>query len=377
MSERLAAATAPAHVDVPTTMRAVVKERPGPGAALREVPVPRPGPGELLVRVRAASVCGTDLHIFRWDPWAEENFTITPLVFGHELGGEVVARGDSLPSTTAPRIEIGQLIGAESHIVDWTCYQCRTGRQHVCRNLRILGVHVPGSFAEYVVIPEVNAWPSDGLSAEVAALQEPMGNAVHAVFVEEIAGQTVAVLGSGPIGLMAIGIAHLAGAARVFATDVNAERLALAQRMGADVTIDAREDVVARLRDETDGNGVDVVLEMSGAAQAIHQGFAAVTNGGRISLLGIPPGPLPIDLSREVIFKGVRVYGITGRRMFETWYRTRALLDEGFDPSPIISHRLPLDRFADAFDLVASGRAAKVVLLPTADASPADASPEA
>jgi threonine 3-dehydrogenase len=365
MSERLPGTTAQARIDVPTTMRAVVKERPGAGAALLEVPVPRPGPGELLVRVRAASVCGTDLHIYRWDPWAEENFTITPLVFGHEMGGEVVARGDGPASAaTAPRIEIGQLVGAETHIVDWTCYQCRTGRHHVCRNLRILGVNLPGSFAEYVVIPEVNAWPSDGLSAEVAALQEPMGNAVHAVFVEEIAGQTVAVLGSGPIGLMAVGIARLAGAARVFATDINPERLALARRMGADVTIDAREDVVTRLRDETDGNGVDVVLEMSGAAEAIHQGFAAVTNGGRISLLGIPPGPLPVDLSREVIFKGVRVYGITGRRMFETWYRTRALLDEGFDPSPIVSHRLPLDDFAQAFNLVASGRAAKVVLLP-------------
>jgi threonine 3-dehydrogenase len=353
-------AAAPAvERDLPTTMRAVVKERPGPGAALLEVPVPQPGPGEVLVRVGAAGVCGTDLHIFRWDPWAEENFRTTPLVFGHELGGEVVARGPG-----ATRIEIGQLVGAETHIVDWSCYQCRTGRHHVCRNLRILGVHMPGTFAEYVVLPEVNAWPSDGLTAEVAALQEPMGNAVHAMFVEEVAGQTVAVLGCGPIGLMAIGIARLAGAARVFATDVNPERLALARRMGAHEVIDAADDVVGRLRDHTDGNGVDVVLEMSGAASAIHQGFAAVTNGGRISLLGIPPAALPIDLSREVIFKGARVYGITGRRMFETWYRTRALLDEGFDPSPVISHRLPLDRFADAFDLVASGHAAKVMLLP-------------
>ena len=350
---------------IPTTMRAIVKERPGPGAALLEVPVPRPGPGELLVRVRAASLCGTDLHIFRWDPWAEENVTTTPLVFGHEMGGEVVARGEPIArGAGSTRVEIGQQVGAETHIVDWTCYQCRTGRHHVCRNLRILGVNVPGSFAEYVVIPEVNAWPSDGLSPEVAALQEPMGNAVHAMFVEEVAGQTVAVLGCGPIGLMAVGIARLAGAARVFATDVNPERLALATRMGAHETIDAHDDVVSRLRERTDGNGVDVVLEMSGAALAIHQGFAAVTNGGRISLLGIPPGPLPIDLSREVIFKGARVYGITGRRMFETWYRTRALLDEGFDPSPIISHRLPLARFADAFELVASGHAAKVVLLP-------------
>jgi len=354
-----AQATRLAERPIPTTMRAIVKERRGPGAALLEVPVPLPGPGELLVRVRAASVCGTDLHIFRWDPWAQESFTTTPLVFGHEMGGEVVARGAG-----ATRIEIGQLVGAETHIVDWTCYQCRTGRHNVCRNLRILGVNVPGSFAEYIVIPEVNAWPSDGLSPEVAALQEPMGNAVHAMFVEEVAGQTVAVLGCGPIGLMAVGIARLAGAARVFGTDVNPERLALARRMGADETIDAHDDVVTRLRERTDGNGVDVVLEMSGAAQAIHQGFAALTNGGRISLLGIPPGPLPVDLSREVIFKGARVYGITGRRMFETWYRTRALLDEGFDPTPIISHRLPLARFAEAFDLVASGHAAKVVLLP-------------
>jgi threonine 3-dehydrogenase len=286
------------------------------------------------------------------------------MVFGHEMAGEVVALGDATAGQRGERVAIGELVGAETHIVDWTCYQCRTGRQHVCQNLRVLGVHVPGSFAEYVVIPEINAWPSAGLTPEVAALQEPMGNAVHAMFVEEVAGQTVAVLGCGPIGLMAVGIARLAGAARVFATDINPERLALARRMGADETIDARDDVVSALRGHTDGNGVDVVLEMSGAAQAIHHGFAAVTNGGRISLLGIPPGPLPVDLSGEVIFKGARVYGIYGRRMFETWYRTRALLDEGFDPTPIISHRLPLDRFAEAFDLVASGQAAKVVLLP-------------
>lgn len=359
MSDALRGTTQVPVREIPTTMRAVVKERPGAGAALLEVPVPRPGPGELLVRVRAASVCGTDVHIFQWDPWAEENFRITPMVFGHELGGEVVERGPE-----ANRIEIGQLVGAETHIVDWSCYQCRTGRHHVCRNLRILGVHVPGTFAEYVVIPEVNAWPSDGLTPEVAALQEPMGNAVHALFVEEVAGQSVAVLGCGPIGLMAVGIARLAGASRIFATDINPERLSMARGLGADVTIDGRDDVVGQIRHFSDGNGVDIVLEMSGAAEAIHQGFAAVTNGGRISLLGIPPTALPLDLSREVIFKGVRVYGITGRRMFETWYRTRALLDEGFDPSPIITHRLPLARFAEAFELVASGHAAKVVLLP-------------
>ncbi|HWH23674.1 MAG TPA: L-threonine 3-dehydrogenase [Candidatus Limnocylindria bacterium] len=342
-----------------TTMRALVKERPGPGAAVREVPVPEPGPGELLIRVEAASVCGTDLHIERWDPWAADNFGPTPLVFGHEMAGVVVGHGPG-----AGRVAIGERVAAETHVVDWTCYQCRTGRAHVCQNLRIVGVHRPGSFAQYTVIPEMNAWVYEGLAPEIAALQEPLGNAVHACFVEEVAGQTAAVLGCGPIGLMAVAVLRIAGARRIFATDVNPERLALAERMGADVAIDARDDVAGRLRAETDGNGVDIVLEMSGAEAALHQGFAALTNGGRISLLGTHAMPATVDLSQEVIFKGIRLYGITGRRMFDTWYRTTALLEEGLDLAPIITHRLPLADYATAFDLVASGHAGKIVLLP-------------
>jgi threonine 3-dehydrogenase len=344
---------------LPLTMRALVKESAGPGAAIRELPVPVPGPGEILVRVDAASVCGTDLHIERWNAWAEENFGPPPLVFGHEMAGTVVARGPGAQS-----VRMGDLVAAESHIVDWTCYQCRTGRAHVCRQLRILGVHVPGSFAEYVTIPERNAWVTEGLSAEVAALQEPMGNAVHAIFVEEIAGLAVAVLGCGPIGLMAIAIARLAGARHIYATDVNPERLEMAERMGADEAIDARADVAARLLQLTDDEGVDVVLEMSGSEAALHQGLAAVTNGGRVSLLGTHTAPVTLDLSAEVIFKALRVYGITGRRLFETWYRTTALLEEGLDLSPIITHRLPLSEFARAFELVAAGHAGKIVLLP-------------
>jgi threonine 3-dehydrogenase len=342
-----------------TTMRALVKETPAPGAAIREVPVPRPGPGELLVRVEAASVCGTDVHIERWDPWARENFAAPPMIFGHEMAGTVVAHGEG-----AGRVPLGELVAAETHLVDWTCYQCRTGRAHVCQHLRILGVHVPGSFAQYAVLPETNAWVTEGLSAEVAALLEPMGNAVHAAFVEELAGQTVAVLGCGPIGLMAIAVARVAGARRVFATDINPERLEMAQRMGADEAIDARDDVVGRIRAATDGDGVDAVLEMSGAEPALHQGLAAVTNGGRISLLGTHTRPATLDLSEEIIFKGVRIYGITGRRLFETWYRTTALLEEGVDLVPVITHRIPLARYAEAFELVASGDAGKVVLLP-------------
>jgi threonine 3-dehydrogenase len=342
-----------------TTMRALVKESAAPGAAIREVPVPQPGPGELLIAVQAASVCGTDVHIERWDKWAQENFGPPPMVFGHEMSGVVVAHGPG-----AGRIELGRTVAAETHIVDWTCYQCRTGRAHVCQNLRILGVHVPGSFAEYAVLPEANAWVYEGIPPEVAALQEPLGNAVHAAFVEEIAGQTVAVLGCGPIGLMAIAVANMAGARRVFATDINAERLAMATRMGADLVLSGTDDVVGRLREETDGNGVDVVLEMSGAEPALHQGLAALTNGGRISLLGTHARPVTMDLSPEIIFKAIRVYGITGRLLWETWYRTTALLEEGLDVTPVITHRLPLTRFAEAFDLVAAGHAGKIVLLP-------------
>src|SRR3990170_4450175 len=303
---------------LPRTMRALVKETAAPGAALREVAVPDPGPGELLVRVLAASVCGTDVHIERWDPWAQENFGPPPMVFGHEMAGVVVGHGPG-----AGRVRLGELVAAET-----------------------------------------NAWVSEGLAQEVAALQEPMGNAVHAAFVEEIAGQSVAVLGCGPIGLMAVAIARLAGARHVFATDINPERLAIATAMGADEVIDAREDVAARLRAHTGGDGVDVVLEMSGAESALHQGLAALTNGGRISLLGTHARPATLDLSEEVIFKGIRVYGITGRRMFETWYRTTALLEEGLDITPIITHRMPLADYQRAFDLVAAGHAGKVVLLP-------------
>lgn len=342
-----------------TTMLALVKDGAAPGASLREVPVPQPGPGEILVRVHAASVCGTDIHIERWDPWAQDNFGPPPMTFGHEMAGVVVARGPG-----ATRIQIGDHIAAETHIVDWTCYQCRTDRSFVCQNMRILGVHVPGAFAEYVVLPELNAWVFEGYPFEVAALQEPLGNAVFSAFVEEVAGQTAVVTGCGPIGLMSIAVLKMAGARAVFATDINPERLEMATRMGADLALDARDDVVARIRAETDGNGVDILMEMSGSSPALHQGLAALTNGGRVSLLGTHTVPATIDLSKEVIFKGLRIYGITGRRLWDTWYRTTALLEEGLDLSPIITHRMPLTDYATAFDLVASGHAGKVVLLP-------------
>jgi threonine 3-dehydrogenase len=348
---------------VPATMRALVKASPAAGAELRDVAVPVPGDGELLIRVEAASLCGTDLHIYRWDDWAESRLGGgLPRIFGHEMAGRVVAQGPNVRGRG--EIPLGTLVAAETHLVDQSCYQCRTGREHVCANLRILGVDMDGAFAQYVALPAHNAWPSEGLSPEIAAIQEPMGNAVHAAFVEELAGQTVVVTGCGPIGLMTVAIAKLAGAAKVFATDINPERLEIARRLGADVVINGREDVVARLRELTGGVGVDVVLEMSGAEVAIRQGFEAVTNGGRVSLLGIPERPITLDLASDVIFKGLRVYGITGRKMFETWYRTQALLAQGLDLTPIVTHRIPMRDYHQAFELLAGGHAGKVVLLP-------------
>ena len=346
---------------IPSTMRALVKASARAGAELREVPVPQPADGQLLIRVEAASLCGTDLHIYRWDEWAQERLADgLPRIFGHEMAGRVVAHGPGLSRA----IPLGTRVAVETHLVDGTCYQCRTGREHVCANMRIVGVDIDGAFAEYIALPAYNAWPTENLAPEIAAIMEPMGNAVHATFVEEVAGQTVAVLGCGPIGLMAIAIANLAGASRIFATDVNPERLEMARAMGADDLIDARSDVVGTLKRATGGVGVDIVLEMSGAESAIRNGFDAVTNGGRVSLLGLPSRPITLDLNNEIIFKGVRVYGITGRKMFETWYRTAALLRQGLDVSMIVTHRLPLTRFDEAFDLLAAGHAGKVVLLP-------------
>ena len=344
-------------------MRALVKANPAAGAELRDVPVPVPGDGELLIQVEAASLCGTDLHIYNWDDWAQNRLgNGLPRIFGHEMAGRVVAHGPNVRGLG--EIPLGTLVAAETHLVDQSCYQCRTGREHVCANLRILGVDMDGAFAQYIALPAHNAWPSEGLSPEIAAIQEPMGNAVHAAFVEELAGQTVVVTGCGPIGLMTVAIAKLAGAAKVFATDINPERLEIARRLGADVVINGREGVVGRLRELTGGVGVDVVLEMSGAEIAIRQGFEAVTNGGRVSLLGIPERPITLDLASDVIFKGLRVYGITGRKMFETWYRTQALLAQGLDLTPIVTHRIPLRDYHQAFELLAGGHAGKVVLLP-------------
>jgi threonine 3-dehydrogenase len=341
------------------TMRALAKTRPGPGAELVERPIPTPGAGEVLLRMEAASICGTDNHLYNWDPWAAEILK-PPIILGHELAGRVVAAGAGVD-----RVREGDLVGVESHIVDWTCHQCRGGNPHLCRNLKVIGAHVDGGFAEYAVIPQANAIESNGLDPAVVALQEPMGNAVHAAFVEPIEGRTVAVTGCGPIGLCTVAIAKAAGAALVVASDVEPYRLELATTMGADLVLDATEpDMATRALEATGGDGVDVVLEMSGSPAALQSGLQIVTSGGRISLLGIFSRPVEMDLSDLVIQKGLRIYGIYGRRLYDSWERTQALLRGGLDVTPIITHRLPLADWERGFALLASRHAGKVVLLP-------------
>ena len=341
------------------TMRALAKTRPAPGAELVERPVPSPGPGEVLLRMEAASICGTDSHLYNWDPWAAEILK-PPIILGHELAGRVEGAGAGVT-----RVRDGDLVGVESHIVDWSCSQCRSGQAHLCRNLKVIGAHVDGGFAEFVVIPEANAIESNGLDPAVVALQEPMGNAVHAAFVEPIEGRTVAVTGCGPIGLCAVAVAKAAGASLVIATDVEPYRLEMARRMGADLAIDGRDaGLASTVLEATGGDGVEVVLEMSGAQPALDTALAIITRGGRISLLGIFSQPARVDLSDRVIQKGVRLYGIYGRRLYDTWERTQALLRGGLDVTPIITHRFDLADWEQGFALIASRHAGKVVLLP-------------
>jgi threonine 3-dehydrogenase len=339
-------------------MQAIVKEKRAPGLTVTTVPKPSPGPGEVLIAVRHAGVCGTDLHIADWDAWAQGRLK-PPLVVGHEFAGEIVSVGDSVSG-----LSTGQLVTAEGHIVCGHCLQCRTGNGHICRNTRIIGVDLNGAFAEFIVMPATNVLPLDGIPTTVGAVMDPLGNAFHTVLTADIPGNTVLVVGCGPIGCFAVGIARAAGAARVIASDVNVTRLALAKRMGAHLTVNAAtDDVVKAVLDETGGEGADVVCEMSGVASALHQAFAAVRMGGRIQLLGLPKGQVPIDFATEIIFKGITVYGVIGRKMYETWHQMRRYLTAGLlDPTPVITHQFPLARIDDALAAIRSGDAGKIIL---------------
>ncbi|MDE3186028.1 MAG: L-threonine 3-dehydrogenase [Acidobacteriota bacterium] len=346
---------------MPSTMQAIVKAQAAPGIEIREVPVPSPGPGEVLVRVSAASVCGTDLHIYNWDPWAQGRIH-PPLIPGHEFAGAVAGVGRGVTT-----VKEGDLVSAEMHVACGKCLQCRTGLAHVCQHVRILGVDADGAFASYAVIPETNIWKlSPAIPHDYASLLDPLGNAVHTVLAGAIAAKTVAVTGCGAIGLFSIAVARACGAARVFAVEVNAHRRSVAAEMGADMVLDpATDQVEERILEATGGTGVDVLLEMSGHPKAMAQGFGVLRTGGRASLLGIPSRPVELDFARDIIFKGATVQGINGRKMFETWFQMEALLAaHKLNLEPVITHRLKLSEFAQAMALLQSGEAIKVVLKP-------------
>jgi threonine 3-dehydrogenase len=353
-------------------MHAVVKRLRRPGAEIEQVDTPRAGKGEVVARMAAASICGTDVHIWDWNHWAEKRIRRLPIIFGHEFCGEVVEVGEGVEAVAE-----GDMVSAETHIVDGSCYQCRTGRMHICRNLKILGVDTDGVFAEYVRMPEMNARRlPKGISPRLGSLLEPLGNATFTVAPHEqcadIEDKTVVITGCGPIGLMAIAVAKKMGASKVVATELGTEkvRFDLAKRMGADVVLDASMGTEALVREvmaATDGKGADVALEMSGAAIALKQVFMMLTPGGRVSILGLYNDTVALDVNNAITFKSATVYGITGRRMFETWDKMYELLesrDLRSKITSIITHTLPIRDIEKGMEIIRREKAAKVSLAP-------------
>jgi threonine 3-dehydrogenase len=341
-------------------MRALVKESAGPGIVLRDVPVPTCGPNEALIQVHHAGVCGTDLHIWEWDSWARNRLK-PPVVVGHEFAGRIAQLG---PGAGNDLLAVGDLVTAEGHVVCGHCLQCRLGAAHLCRRTQIIGVDRDGAFADYIVMPASNIMKLDGIPTEIGAIMDPLGNAVHTVLEADVPGSTVLVLGCGPIGCFAVGVARAAGASLVIASDYNPKRLELARKMGAQVTLNpGTDDVVARVRELTGGDGVDLVCEMSGHPSGHAQAFAAARLGGRVNLLGTPNQTTEVDFAADVIFKGLTLYGVTGRKMYQTWHQMlRFLRAKQLNPAPVITHRFPLECIAEAIQVIKDGQAGKVIL---------------
>ena len=340
-------------------MKAVVKTKHTKGMELINVPTPKIGPRDVLIKVKVASICGTDVHIFDWTRWAQHRFT-PPRIIGHEFVGLVTKIGEEVT-----RVKAGDRVSAESHLTCGYCYQCTNGDAEVCKNFKLLGVDHDGTFAEFLVLPEHVLWKNDpNIPDEWATIQEPFGNAVDTVLSEDVSAKTILILGAGPIGLFATGIAKACGASLIIVSDPNNYRLAISKKMGAHITINPRKQDVAQLVLESTKNiGVDVALEFSGNNQALNHGLKAVTPGGRISLLGIYERRVNIDLNKDVVFKKIRIYGITGRKIFSTWHKTSRFLSSGLvDPSPIITHQFSLKDYEKGMRLMKDGKCGKVIL---------------
>ncbi|MFH1401236.1 MAG: L-threonine 3-dehydrogenase [Nanoarchaeota archaeon] len=341
-------------------MRAVVKVRPEPGALeIVDVPVPTPQQGEVRIRVKYASICGTDVHIYSWDAWAASRIK-TPLVIGHEFAGEVELLGPGVEG-----IEVGDFVSAEGHMACWSCHVCQEGNAHICPKGAILGVDRQGCLAEYVVVPAKNVQPCDpSIPRHICSIQDPLGNAVHTACAYDVKGKVVVVMGVGPIGAMAIAVLRRYGAKTIIAVERNnAMRAAMAKDMGADAVVDYESVSVDQFIQRF--GYVDVVLEMSGSPAAVHSAIKVLSPGGKIALLGLYHKPVTLDLTDDVVFKYVTIKGITGRLMFDTWDRMRRLFkDKTFaaDISRVVTHRMPFTDVVEAMDLMKKGECGKIVL---------------
>jgi threonine 3-dehydrogenase len=338
-------------------MRALVKSRAEPGLWLEDVPEPEHGINDVLIRVRRTGICGTDVHIERWDSWAQRTIPV-PLVIGHEFVGEVVEVGSNVSD-----FHPGDLVSGEGHVVCGRCRNCMAGRRHLCAHSQGVGVTRPGAFAELIALPMTNIWHHwPGVDEAVAAIFDPFGNAVHTALAFPVLGEDVLITGAGPIGCMAAAVVRHAGARHVVVSDPNPYRRELAAKLGASLTVDPGARTLEQVQDELGmTEGFDVGLEMSGSPEALHQLIASMSHGGRIALLGIPTEEIAIDWT-QVVFNMLTLRGIYGREMYETWYQMTVMLQSGLDISPVITHRLPYSEFAEGFAIAGSGRSGKVVL---------------
>lgn len=342
-------------------MKALVKAKAEEGIWLEDIPTPEIGPNDVLVKVNKSAICGTDIHIYNWDEWARNTIPITvpsPMAVGHEFSGQIVEMGSEVRG-----LSLDQRVSGEGHVTCGHCRNCRAGKRHLCRNTSGIGVNRSGSFAEYVAIPAINICPlPDGISDDMGAILDPLGNAAHTALEFDLVGEDVLITGAGPIGIMAVAIARKVGARNIVITDINDYRLGIAKQMGATRAVNvSRKSLTDVMADLHMTEGFDVGLEMSGVPTAFHNMLDTINHGGKLSLLGILPDDTGINWT-EVIFKGLEIHGIYGRKMFETWYKMIALLEGGLDISPILTHSFAIDDFQDGFDIMRSGQSGKVIL---------------
>jgi threonine 3-dehydrogenase len=338
-------------------MKALVKARAEKGIWLQDVAEPAVGHNDVLIKIHRTAICGTDMHIYNWDAWAQKTIPV-PMAVGHEYSGEIVEIGSEVKG-----IALGDRVSGEGHITCGHCRNCRAGRRHLCRNTQGVGVNRPGAFAEYLTIPATNVFKLPAaINDETASILDPLGNATHTALAFNVVGEDVLIAGAGPIGIMAVAIARHCGARHIVVTDVNDYRLELAGRMGASKTINVgRESLDGAMQSLGMEEGFDVGFEMSGNAAALRDMLRTMNHGGSISMLGIPPSETAIDWN-QVIFKGLTIKGIYGREMFETWYKMASMLQSGLDVQPIITHRLGIRDYRDGFEIMNSGKSGKVIL---------------